>query len=170
MRNYIKLDVLKNMMELKQQFNTTQTTTVLTTTIVLSAIFVLSTLANDNEVFAKEIDIKNNLDVSLIFNEVENRQDVKIDSKPPDEVKAGDTGKFEVSHGEGGGVKAKHLKVQYYVGEKGSDETVSFGFKSKSSQGYEWNDFNCFTNTPDEIKGSYDHCNSGTTGYTFTPK
>ena len=132
MRNYIKLDVLKNMMELKQQFNTTQTTKILTITIMLSAIFVLSTLANDNEVFAtKEIQIDNQLDLDLIFNEVENRQDVQIKSSPPEKVQAGETGKFEVKKGDSG--KPYHLKVQYYVEEKDSDETITFGFKSKGS-------------------------------------
>ena len=154
------------MMKLKQiRMNTA---TVMIVMMVLSTIMVLSTLANNN-VFAKEIKIHNNLEQSLIFNEIENRQDVEIYDPPPDKIKAGGTGLAEVYHGNEGDFKTVHFKVQYYVGEKGSAETVTFGFKSKSD-GTEWNNFNCFTDTPDDIKGSHGGCNSGTTHYTFDPK
>ena len=81
--------------------------------MILSSIFLLSIVAN-NEAFARDIDINNNLDASLIFHEIENRQNVQIDKSPPDEVKAGETGTFKVSAGDKGGTTAFHLKVQYY--------------------------------------------------------
>ena len=152
-------------MELKQRISYLKSRQYLTIVIVLS-IFTLSVLVNQYA-FAKTIEIKNNLDVDLIFNEIENRQDVKIKSEPPSNVKSQETGQFEV--GKGDSEKPSHLKVQYYVGEKGASETVSFGFKGQGGPN-DWNQFDCFTNTPDDIKGSQSGCNEGNTLYTFSPK
>ena len=147
-----------------------KTTRLITATVTLSTMFVFSIVANNGEAFARDIDINNNLGVSLIFHEVENRQNVQIKSSPPDEVKAGETGTFKVGEGDQSSATPFHLKVQYYVGEKGSSDTVSFGFKTPSGDLATWDDVKCFTNTPDDIKGKYDHCNSGHEGYTFSPK
>jgi hypothetical protein len=123
---------------------------------------------NDQYVFAQvtssdmAIDITNNLDENLIFNTVENRQDVQIKSEPPREVKSKQSGGFKIAKGDSG--KSPHLKIQYYVGEKGSSETVTFRFKGDT-----WSTISCFTEIPDDIKGSHENCNQANKKFFFSP-
>ena len=116
---------------------------------------------------SKKIEVINETSEDFIFKEVSNRQDVKIVVEPPKEIPKENGAGFSVAKGTSG--KAYHLNVKYYVGEEGSEDVIGFGFKSKSNTD-SWNDFDCFTDTPDNIKGEYDHCNGGTTTFTFSPK
>ena len=119
--------------------------------------FIIFFLQENQNAFAGDmaIDITNNLqDEALIFNKVENRQDVQLKSDPPNEVPALQSGGFKIAKGDS--EKSPHLKVQYYVGEKGSDETVTFGFKGDT-----WSSISCFTETPDDIDGSHENCDKG---------
>ena len=135
----------------------------------ISLVLFLGMTAQSN-VFAsdsKTIQIIDKTSEDFIFKEVSNRQDVKIVVEPPKEIPAANGAGFSVAKGDS--EKAYHLNVKYYVGEEGSENVIGFGFKSKSNTD-SWNDFNCFTDTPDNIKGEYDHCNGGTTTFTFSSK
>ena len=124
--------------------------------ISLAAVFVTSFLLHERNAFATsfEVYVKNELSETLIFNEVENRQDVQKKSDPPQEIPSGETGQFKIATGDSG--KNPHLKVQYYVGEKGSNETVTFGLKGDT-----WLDVSCFTETSTyTIKGKVTDCGS----------
>ena len=157
------------MLELKQ--SSMNTTKIMIVTIVLSTIMVLSILAN-NDVFAKEIYIENLYLEPLVFKEVQHNPNVKMNEKkyPPGEVKGyGGYEKFEVDLVDTGSDEPVLLKLQYYVGKKGSEQIVEFGFKGQEGPN-DLNNLNCFTNTPDNynIKGSYSQCNGKNTKYTFT--
>ena len=146
------------------QSNKVKMTTLLA--VVIPSVILLVSFSTDNKkAFAGQdmaIDITNNLqDEDLIFNKVENRQDVKIKSDPPSEVKALQSGGFKIAKGDS--EKNPHLKLQYYVGEKGSSETVTFGFKGT------WSDLNCFTETPSDIKGSHENCHDANKKFFFSP-
>ena len=144
----------------------------LSTTVAIAAISIVLFfgITIQGNVFAadsKTIEIINKTPEDFIFKEVSNRQDVKIVVEPPKEIPKGSGAGFSVAKGDS--EKAYHLNVKYYVGEEGSEDVIGFGFKSKSNTD-SWNDFNCFTDTPDNIKGEYDHCNGGTTTFTFSSK
>lgn len=151
-------------MDHKHNHKTTYTTI---TMISLAAVFVTSFVLNERHVFAEsfEVYVSNKLTETLIFNEVENRQDVQKKSDPPEEISSGETGQFKIATGDSG--KSPHLKVQYYVGEKGSDETVTFGLKGDT-----WLDISCFTETSSStIQGKVNDCGSNDDfKYTFSPK
>ena len=148
------------------QKETTKRITILTTAITLSSIIALSPILDNQNAFAASYDVKiiNELEEDLIFKEVKNRQNIKIKSSPPDEVKSGKTGEFKIA--DGSNLKPKHLNVKYYVGDKGSEKTVTIGVKPADTAN---NDFKCFQKSPDDIKGSV-VCGSKTLKYTFSPK
>ena len=140
----------------------------MTIAITLSALIALAPTLSNQNAFAKTYTMKivNDLEQDLIFQEIKNRQDIKIKSNPPDEVKSGDTGSFEIADGDSG--KPKHLNVKYYVGGSGSDTIVTIGVKPTNTAD---NSFKCFTESPDNIKSE---CvllqSSNTEKYTFSPK
>ena len=61
-------------------------------------------------------------------------------------------------------LKNIHLKIAYYVGKTGASEIVEFGFKADT-----WSNLSCFTDTPDDITGSHDGCDTSTIKFTFKP-
>ena len=140
-------------MELKYH-NTTKTITI-GLGIIFSTVLLISTFFDDKHAFAIQfkVEIDNGLEENLVFNEVENRQDVQIKSSPPDVIESQQTGTFKIAQGDSG--KSPHLKVQYYVGEKGSDETVTIILKSSS-----WIvPLSCHTETSSEsITGKVKNC------------
>ena len=153
-------------MKIKFQKEVTKIT--LIATVVPAAILALSVFSDNQNVYALQsegsIDITNNLENdNLYFNKVENRQDVQIKSDPPEEVKALQSGGFKIEKGDS--EKSYHLKLQYYVGETGSDETVTFGFKGDT-----WGSVSCFTETPDNIEGSHENCDQANKKFFFKEK
>ena len=133
--------------------------------LAIASIMTVSMLGVSNSVNAQEpppsskqtVEIINELDTELTFKE-KSRQDIQIVTEPPQEVKAGDKGSFEIKQGDSG--KNPHLNVKYYVGQSGASEDIAFGI----------NDNGCFTDTPDDISGSHDGCDKSTIKYTFQPK
>lgn len=109
------------------------------------------------------IEIINDTGKELVFDEIKNRQDVKIKTEPPKQISSGDTGKFTV--GPGDSVKNLHLNVKYYVGSSGSSEIVGFGFKGDA-----WGKQNCFVDVPETISGSWSGCDDVTIKFTFKSK
>ena len=157
-------------MKIKLQKDITKIT--LVATILPATILALYVFSDNSQVYAQQpelqsegsIDITNNLQTdNLYFNKVENRQDVQIKSDPPEEVKALQSGGFKIEKGDS--EKSYHLKLQYYVGEKGSDETVTFGFKGDT-----WGSVSCFTETPDNIDGSHENCDQANKKFFFKEK
>ena len=150
------------MLELKQ--SNINTTKIMTATIVLSAIFIISTLANNN-IFAKEItkefEIINHYANSIYYDHNKAKwSNVDFVKWPPGEVDPIEgMGKFEISFDDTNPLKTPSFKIQYDLESNGnSPKYVAFGFKVISDNGR--NIFHCSaeTNVPAEIKSSYKDC------------
>lgn len=119
-------------------------------------------LAVASPAFGWTLKIVNNLDYKLSFNKIENRQDVQIKSDPPKIVLPKGTGSFEAVQGDQT-LKNVHLKVQYFVESENSQVTVEFGFDNSD----------CYaksSGSEHEINSTYQHCESDTTEFIFSPK
>jgi hypothetical protein len=123
----------------------------------------LACLAAASPAFGETLTIVNNLDYKLSFNKIENRQDVEIKSDPPKIVRPkGGTGSFEVVQGDQTD-KNVHLKVQYYVESENSQVTVEFGLDNSD----------CYAKSSGSehaINATYQHCESDTIEFIFSPK
>ena len=109
----------------------------------------------------------NNLDVPLLFNEIKNRQDIKIITDPPKKIDAGKTDSFEIK--EGDSYKNQHLNIRYYVNNSSSEEEVGVVYK--------WDiggKPHCPKDHPDDITEEVKHCPSWELDenweYIFSPK
>ncbi len=133
-------------------------------TKTLSTVLFLFLLAGwPLDLLAKEVVIQNDLKVDLYFTEILNRQNFKIKSRPPDVVKTGTTGSFNIGEGDSY-YKNHHLKVEYAVGWSGSSDKVNFGFKKSVND----SSMSCFTHTPTEgLSGKSGGCNLGKATFRF---
>ena len=136
--------------------------------LTIASIMIISMLGTSNIInahaqipshFRQTIEIINELDTELKYKTMHKQRDVTIVTFPPKEVKAGDTGSFTIEYSREIGIGLPLFHVIYYVGQSGKSE-VKFGIDQNG----------CFTETPDDIKVSYEGCYKHTLKFTFQPK
>ena len=109
------------------------------------------------------ITIVNNLDQSLVFKEVTNRQDIQIYNDPPAEVRPHSSSYFLVA--DGSSMENRHLNIKYTI--KGTDDQLGIVYKEKYL-----GEPHCPKEHPDWVTETVEHCGGWRNGwtYTFTPK
>ena len=136
--------------------NTSMTRALCLVTVVLGC---LSTGHASTDV---PITIVNNLEQSLVFKEIKNRQDVQIKSDPPAEIPPHSSGQFKARQGTSG--KNQHLNIKYTI--KDTADQVGIVYKYDQAKPH------CPKDHPDWNTETVQHCGNWSVGwtYTFAPK
>jgi hypothetical protein len=106
------------------------------------------------------ITIVNNLEQPLLFKEVKNREDIKIETDPPSEIAANSSGMFKIAQGTNS--KNVHLNIKYSI--EGTDDEV--GIVCKHNVGEKQR---CPKEHPDWVTETVEHCgNYGSNRWSYT--